>query len=198
MTRKYFAYLQFRKVWYILEDKNINTEQKNKAIENLLNLSLSNNCISPAIAHLNDKSSSETIKSIVSIYWLIGFIEGQRGNFNILYEQAGEVGSCFDIEFSIRIKREENLLYLIKRLFRIPNKITVEQDGYFLLKTKQARALSNIIDRFSIINGSKFKGMKSLYFKLWKKAFFYKNVNTNKVKKIYKILSKLYKKNMIS
>jgi hypothetical protein len=36
--------------------------------------------------------------------------------------------------------------------------------------------------------------MKSLEFKLWKKAFFYKERNIKKVGKIYKIVIKLHKK----
>lgn len=191
LTRKYFSYLQFKKAWSILENNNFTTEQKNEAIENLLNNSLSNNYVSPAISHLNDKSSYETIKSAISIYWLAGFIEG-KGNFGVLYEQ-----SVFIVEFSIRIKREEALLYFIKRFLHIPNKVILEQNGFLLLKTKQSRAISNIIDAFSS-KDCKFKSMKSLYFKLWKKAFYYKNINIKKVAIIYKIMLNLHKKHTIS
>lgn len=195
LTSKYFSYLQFKKVWNILDDKNLNQEEKNKAIENLLNLSLSKIYISPAIIHLNHKSNYEIIKSVVSVYWLIGFIEGQNwSNFRILCEQDGCV---FNPEFSIRIKKEENLLYLIKRLFHISNKIIFEEE-YYLLKTKQSRALQNIINKFSRVGGSsEFQGIKSLHYKLWKRAFFYKNINQKKIAKIYQIMTKLYRKQNI-
>jgi len=126
------------------------------------------------------------MKSVISMYWLAGFIEG-NSNLDILFEQG-----VFNIEFSIRIKREMLLLNLIKRLFHIPNKV-IEQNGYFILKTKHSRAISNIISTFST-KDYKFKGMKSFYFKLWMKAFYYKNININKVAKIYKIILNLRKK----
>jgi len=53
----------------------------------------------------------------------VGFIEG-KGNLDVLYEQ-----DVFNVEFSIRIKRDEILLNLIKRLLHIPNKVIIEQKG---------------------------------------------------------------------
>jgi hypothetical protein len=75
------------------------------------------------------------------------------------------------------------------------NKIIIE-DQNFCLKTTDSDCVSikNIIYIFSL-KAFKFKGMKSLHFKLWKKAFFYNNININpkKVEKIHKILLKLNK-----
>ncbi len=187
LTNKYFFYLRFKEALCILESKSLTQEQKNDGIEKLLNTSLPSDYVSPAISHLSDKSSYETIKSAVSIYWLAGFIEG-KGNLDVLSEQG-----VFNVEFSIRIKRDEILLNLIKRLLHIPNKVIIEQKGW-LLKTRHSRAISNIINFFSS-KACKFKGMKSLEFKLWKKAFYYKN--TNKVAKIHSIILKLHKKKQV-
>lgn len=186
LTSKYFFYLRFKEAWCILENESLTQEQKNDGIEKLLNISLPNDYVSPAISHLSDKSSYETIKSAVSIYWLVGFIEG-KGNLDILYEQG-----VFNVEFSICIKRDEILLNIIKRLLHMPNKVILEQKGW-LLKTRQSRAISNIINVFSS-ETCKFKGMKSLEFKLWKRAFYYKNRNIKKVAQIHRIILKLHKK----
>jgi hypothetical protein len=68
LTRKYFYYLQFKEAWRIIENKSLTTEQKNEAIENLLNILLPADYVSPAIAHLSEKSSHEMIKSVISMY----------------------------------------------------------------------------------------------------------------------------------
>lgn len=83
-----------------------------------------------------------------------------KGKFDVLFEQ-GE----FRLELCIRIKREVALLNLVKRFLHISNKVIIEQNGDFTLKTKNSRAISNIIDIFSA-KDCKFKGMKSLEFKL--------------------------------
>lgn len=179
LTSKYFFYLRFKEAWGILENKSLTTEQKNEAIEKLLNISLPNDYVSPTISHLSDKSSFETIKSAGLKYWLVGFIEG-KGNLDILHEHG-----VFNLEFSIYINRDKVLLNLIKRLLHIPNKVIIEQKGW-LLKTKHSRAISNIIDIFSS-KDCKFKGMKALSFKLWSRAFIRKD-NLKKISKIQRIL----------
>lgn len=192
LTNKYFFYKRFKDGLGILENNRLSTEEKTEALEKLRNISLPVDYISPAISHLTDKSNFETIKSAVSNYWLSGFIEG-RGNFLVVRNEQG----VFHIEFYICIKRDKLLLNLIKRLLHIPNKVIFE-DQRWLLKTKHNRAISNIIEIFSSY-ACKFKGMKSLEFKLWKRAAFYnKKLNFNKVAKIRKITLKLHKKQFMS
>jgi hypothetical protein len=68
LTRKYFSYILFKKVWGILENKSLNFEQKNQAIEKLQSFYTLPE-FSPAISHLNkDECSYEMIKSVVSRY----------------------------------------------------------------------------------------------------------------------------------
>jgi hypothetical protein len=184
LTSKQFSYLRFKEAWYILEDKILTTEQKNEAIKVLLSAQLPGDYVSPALTHLNAKSSYEEIKSVIFINWLAGFTEA-RANIGILPKR-----DAFDIEFSIG-GQDGLLLYLIKRLFHIPNQIVIQKEnGLRYLTTKNSRAISNIIDLFST-GGLKFKGMKSLEFKLWSKAFYYRNTNIKKVAQIHKIMLKL-------
>jgi hypothetical protein len=124
---------------------------------------------------------------VVLINWLAGFIETEA-NLGIFLDRG-----IFNIEFTIGQKLDGLLLYLIKRLLHIPSKIVIKKNGLRYLTTKNSRAISNIIDLFSS-GGPKFKGMKSLVFKLWSKAFYYRNTNIKKVAKIHKIVLKLRKK----
>lgn len=187
LTSKHFNYLRFKEAWRILEDKSLTIEQQNEAIQILLSVQLPNDYVSPAISHLNETSSYEEIKSVVLINWLAGFIETEA-NLGIFLDRG-----IFNIEFTIGQKLDGLLLYLIKRLLHIPSKIVIKKNGLRYLTTKNSRAISNIIDLFSS-GGPKFKGMKSLVFKLWSKAFYYRNTNIKKVAKIHKIMLKLRKK----
>ena len=83
-----------------------------------------------------------------------------KNSFNLLLKQ-----DKYKAEFSIKIKNEEVLLNLIKRLFHIPNNIIIENNGWFILKTTQSRAITNIIKFFSPLN-RKFKGMNSFKFNI--------------------------------
>ena len=99
-----------------------------------------------------------------------------------------EKGVFFPV-FYILIK-DVAILKLIKRVFHIPNQIITEENGYFRLKTRHSRAISNIIGVFSA-KDCKFKGMKSLYFTLWEKAFNYKK--TNALVKLVRISNLIHK-----
>lgn len=74
---------------------------------------------------------------------------------------------------------------LIKRKLHIPGKI-VNYPNSNVLKTKNKRVILKLKDRFV----GEFKGMKSLEFKLWSKALYYRETNLEKVNRIYSILIK--------
>jgi hypothetical protein len=187
LSCKHFSYIRFKEAWCILEDKSLTIEQKNEALKFLLSVQLPNDYVSPAISQFNETSSYEEIKSVVLINWLVGFFEAEA-NLEISLDRG-----IFNIEFSIGQKLDGLLLNLIKRLLHIPNKTVIKENGLRYLTTKNSRAISNIINLIST-GGHKFKGVKSLEFKLWSKAFYYRDTNIKKVAKIYKIMLKLRKK----
>jgi hypothetical protein len=116
---------------------------------------------------------------------LVGFTEAE-GNFGIFPDRGR-----FNIEFSLAQKLDKILLLLIKRLLHIPSNVNYKkQQNIYVLNTKNSRSITNIIDLFA----GKLKGIKSLEFKLWSKANYYKNTNIDKVSKIHKIVLKLRKK----
>lgn len=145
--------------------------------------------ISPGLRHLNVNSNNEEIKSVITKIWLIGFVEA-AGNFKIL-----EGCDRFETEFKIYLHQDVFLLYLIKRVLRIKNNIKFDKDtNMYFLSTKNSRSISNIIKLFK----DNFKGMKSLEFKLWQKANYYKDKNIKKFLKLSEISLKVKNKNNLS
>lgn len=189
LTSKYYNYLRFKKAYDILENKDLSTVIKNKMIEELLSQKLPMDYVSPAISHLSELSSYEEIADAISIYWLAGFTEAE-GNFGVFPDRGR-----FNIQYTLAQKLDKILLQLIKRLLHISSIVTYNKTtDMHVLSTKNSRSIQNIIDTFR----GEFKGMKSLEFKLWSKANYYKKTNIDKVSKIHKIISKLRGKNRIN
>ena len=185
LTSKHFNYLRFKEAYLILENHNISTEEKNSKINILLDKIMEDYYISPPLSNLRFDSSYEEINLIISKEWLTGFTEAE-GNFGIFKDS-----DKFVIEFTIVQKLDRFLLELIKRIFHIPGKVIYNPNRNInILKTKNSRAINNIIDFYQ----GQFKGMKSLEFKLWSKANYYKNKDLNKVAQIQKIILKLRNK----
>lgn len=162
LTCKHFSYLRFKEAWRILEDKSFTTDQKNEEIKRLLSCDIlkPSDFISPAIAHLNETSSHEEIRSTISASWLVGFTEA-KGNFEICPD-----GEIFCIGYTLVLESDKLLSQLIKRFLHIPSNVNYNSSkNVYALKTKNSRAISNLIDLFSS-KGRKFKGIKSLEFKL--------------------------------
>lgn len=186
LTSKYFNYQRFKKAYDILENKNITTTIKNKMIEELLSEKLPVDYVSPAISHLSENSSYEEIANTISIYWLAGFIEAE-GNFGVIPDRGR-----YNIEFALVQKLDKFLLLLIKRFLHISSNVNYsDKKNLHVLSTKNSRSIQSIIDLFKGI----FKGMKSLEFKLWSKANYYKTTRIDKVSKIHRILLKVRNKN---
>lgn len=192
LTSKEFHYIEFKKAYSILENDNLTTLEKKNIIDNLIKTPIPENYISTALKiidpSLKDGSfSQEKLKLIphsnilntISYDWLTGFIEAE-GDFGVIAFQ-----DIFYLEFYITQKLDPVLLEFIRRIFHIPGKLVYsEERGIYQLKTKNSRAIQNII---KILDG-RLKGIKSLKFKLWSKAFNFRNTNLIKVAKIYQII----------
>jgi len=189
LTHKYYYYILAKKVLCILDNENMTTKLKNAEIEKTLKNKLARGYLSPAISHLTASSSYEEIKSTLSNVWLVGFTEA-LGKFSVSAD-TGRYYTKFTLAF---LDLDRLLLQLIKRILHIPNPVNVTSKNCCVITTSHSRAILNIIKLFT----DKYIGMKSLEFKLWSKANYYKYSNTGKVSKIHKILQNLEEKNTIS
>ena len=115
--------------------------------------------------------------------WLIGFTEAE-GCF-----RADIKTSRFTYEIT---QKEKGVLETIKNKFKMKNKIIYNKYGFFKLSSSNSRVIENII-KFYGKKEKKMRGIKSLEFKLWKKAIYYNkkdNKKDNKLK-LKQILKKI-------
>lgn len=202
LTSKEFSYIKFKKAYTILENNNLTALEKNNQIKILINTPIPENYLSTALknldlsAKLDESLSQENLKLIphsdilklISYDWLAGFIEA-KGNFDVILasEASGGSKNKFEVEFNIT-QNNTILLEFIRRIFHIPGKLIYsEERDICQLKTKNSRAIKNIIED---LNG-RLKGVKSLEFKLWSKAFYSRDTNLTKVAKIYQVIKKI-------
>ena len=185
------CYELFKKAYYLLEDKSLNSELLSQSLvgleaelNSLLNLKINKinqDLVNPHYSHLNTESRDEDITSVISESWLIGFVEA-KGRFRI-----ANLDNEFKFEFYIEQKQDKLLLLLIKRVLHIKNVVrSAETDSNnFVLCTRNSYAINNIIKQFS----NKFRGINSLNFKIWSRAYLRDN-NQTKIAKSYNLLTK--------
>ena len=181
LTRKYFNYKKFKEAFNILDNINLSFKEKNELIEKLIILKPDINYINPIWSKLINK---DNIKEIISKEWLIGFIEAE-GSFYI-----SKNISNYTHHFNICQQSDKYLLDAIKIILRIKaNVYYYKKDKCYYLETKNKNSIKYII---YFVDGF-LKGVKSLEFKLWKRAFNNK-YNNKKLEKIQSIMRKLRKK----
>jgi hypothetical protein len=223
LTSKYFSYQKFKKAYEILENPNLSTKEKDNLLLNLKSEQMPRYYISPAweavnseVNNTNDAKSLMSkweeshnttlslfktidlnyIKNSLTVYWLIGYIEA-TGSFIINKDSKPVIGFLIMTSDSL-------ILHLIKRILHIVNEVRYSQvNQIYSLFTSNDRAIQNIINFIKKIQSrkhenAKLRGVKSLMFKLWSKAYYYKDINLKKFNKLAKILLSVKAKNNIS
>lgn len=194
LTYKFKSYELFKKAYYLLENKNLDREQLflslvelEAELNRLLNFKINKinqDLVNPYYSDLNIESRYENIISVISKFWLIGFVE-TKGRFIIVI-----LDNEFKFEFYIEQKQDELLLFYIKRILHIKNVVrSPDTFNNFVLSTRGKYAIDNIIKYFS----NSFIGINSLIFNIWSRAYL-RNNNQTKLKKSYLLLTKLNNK----
>lgn len=184
LTRKYFNYKKFKEAFNILENIDLSFKEKNELIEKIRVLKPDINYINPILSKFINK---DNIEEIINKEWLIGFIEAE-GSFFICKNILNYIHY-----FSICQQNDKYLLNAIKTILRIKANVYYnEKDKCYYLQTKNKKSIKYIIYFF---NGY-LKGVKSLEFKLWKRAFNNK-YNNKKLEKIQLIMRKLRKEKFL-
>nr|YP_009463013.1 homing endonuclease [Pleurotus citrinopileatus]AUW35255.1 homing endonuclease [Pleurotus citrinopileatus] len=163
LTSKKFDYDKFKKAYFILSDKSLNSLEKDKIIFKLLSELKSADYVSSAWSLINNKISNfEDASKIMSKSWLIGFTEAE-GSFYLVLKSKDRLVHAFEINQ----KLDEIVLIAIKHILHISTKVNYKKAGYFSLNTTNTRAIENIINYYS----NTMKGIKSLEFRIWQRSY---------------------------
>ena len=160
-TSKYYHYNLFKQAAFILNDKNLTRERKNRQLTNLQEAKcIPNNYVSPAWKNVNiDSLSKIDVGDIISKPWLVGFTEAE-GSFFIRAKDS----TRYTHGFTITQKLDLVVLIAISLILSIP---LVKYKTYRAVTTTNSSSISFIIDYYT----NTMKGIKSLEFRIWARSF---------------------------
>lgn len=174
-TSKEFNYLKFKEAIKIWEDTNFTKDEKINKIKEIKNTLIPINYIS------NICKNENNINNIINKDWLIGFTEAE-GSF---YIRKNVNKYC--LEFGITQKLDPFLLESIKNYLKIDSKIYYnKKNNFYKIQTKNKETIKYLINFYL----NTMKGMKSLEFKIWARAYYFIE-NPKKIEKCKTILNNL-------
>lgn len=180
LTSKQFNFERFKKAFYILNNNNLSSLEKNSKLNELKLLKINSSYISPIFenSEIDYKKLDNMTPNFTEIFklikkpWLIGFIEAE-GSFYITKKDIDR----YEMGFGITQKLDPHVLYCIKHLLVLKSNVRKkEKHNYYILDTTNKKDILNIIDYFQ----ESMKGMKSFEFKIWSKCI--NKTNSEKLK----------------
>nr|AAC72264.1 COI i1 protein [Cyclocybe aegerita] len=163
LTSKHFNYIKFKKAQQILSNSSLNKLDKDTLIYNLINSKPSVDYISPIWSIVNNEVSNfDAASKVMSKAWLIGFTEAE-GSFYLVQKTQGRLVHGFEITK----KLDKIVLIAIKHILGISTNVKVTKLGTFTVVTTNSRAIENIINYFK----NTMKGMKSIEYRIWSRAY---------------------------
>jgi hypothetical protein len=183
LTSKMFNYDKFKQAYYILENDNLNKDEKDEKLFQLKNNIVPKDYISPAwnSACLPLQSVND-INNVMTKPWLVGFIEAE-GSFYLVSKDITRIVHGF----GLTPKLDSIVLQAIGFILHIPTKVKFKTNhNYYILDTTNSRAIENIIKYFK----NTMKGMKSLEYRIWSRSYVKNKGNFIELSKIRDILRK--------
>lgn len=186
LTCKKFDYIKFKQALFILNNINISKAEKNIKLCNLKDSVIPKNYRSPVWSNIKlPLADVNTINSIMSKPWLTGFIEAE-GSFYLVSKSSTRIVHGF----GLTQKLDDIVLQAIRLVLRVSSKVKYKElHNYYILDTTNSRAIENAIDYFK----NEFKGIKSLEYKIWARAYNKNKGDYNKLLKIRETIRKIRK-----
>lgn len=177
LTTKYFDYIKLKKALAILNNNDLSKEDKNTQIQNIKNLKPSCDYISPAWSNATlPLTDVKSVNNVMTKNWLVGFIEAE-GSFYLVKKDYNRIVHGF----GLTQKLDKIVLESIGILLHITTKVKYKDlYNHYILDTTNSRAIENIIEYFK----STMKGVKSLEYKIWARAY---TKHKNNFEKLYEI-----------
>jgi hypothetical protein len=138
---------------------------------------------------MNPSLDINTVKSVMSKSWLVGFIEAE-GSFYLTTKDSRRIVHGF----GLTQKLDKIVLDAIGVILHIGNPVRYKElYNHYLLDTTNSRAIENIIDFFK----DTMKGMKSVEYRIWTRSYKIHKGDYNKLYDVREIIRKL-RKNLVS
>lgn len=186
LTTKYFDYVKFKKALTILNNINLSKQDKNLRLLAIKNSKANNEYISPIWRTVNlPLVDIKSAKQVMTKSWLVGFIEAEGSFYLVNIESNGIVHG-----FGVTQKLDKIVLESIAFVLHINTIVRYrELHNFYILDTTNSRAIENIISFFK----NTIKGMKSLEYKIWARAYTKNKGNFNKLLEIRNTIRRLRK-----
>ena len=186
LTSKYFDYIKFKKALYILNDNDLNKDNKYKKLMELKNARKEDNYLSPVWNNISlPLNDIYMVQNIMSKSWVVGFIEAE-GSFYLVSKDPIRIVHGF----GLTQKLDSIVLESLRLLFHIPNSVRYKEIyNHYILDTTNSRSVENIIDYFK----DTMKGVKSLEYKIWARSYIKYKGNFDKLSSIRNTIRKIRK-----
>ncbi len=186
LTTKYFDFVKFKKALTILNNVNLSKQDKSVKLLAIKNSKVSNDYKSPAWNNTNlPLVNVNSVKDVMSKSWLVGFIEAE-GSFYLVSKDSNRIVHGFGLTQKLDKLVLQGIAYMLHINTNIRYK---ELHNYYILDTTNSRAIENIILFFK----DTMKGIKSLEYKIWARAYTKNKGDFNKLLNIRNIIRKLRK-----
>jgi LAGLIDADG endonuclease len=186
LTTKYFDYVKFKKALTILNNVNLSKQDKDIKLMAIKNSKVNIDYISPAWKSTNlPLTNVNSVIHIMSKSWLVGFIEAE-GSFYLVSKDFNRIVHGFGLTQKLDKVVLEGIAFMLHIKTNVKYK---ELHNYFILDTTNSRAIENIILFFK----DTMKGMKSLEYKIWARAYTNNKGDYNKLLSTRNIIRKLRK-----
>jgi len=138
------------------------------------------NYISPVWEKVNYVvNDTNTAKSIMSKYWLVGFTEAE-GSFYIVKKNSTRLVHGFEITQKLDI-------LVLESIARILGISVIKKKTYNTVVTTNSRAINNIIAYYK----NTMKGMKALEYRIWARSFNKYKGNYIELNKVRNLIRKI-------
>ena len=186
LTSKYFDYSRFKQALYLLNDKDISKEQRDKELLILKNSKKDDKYLSPVWNNLSlPLTDINIIKGIVTKPWIVGFIEAE-GSFYLVSKDSNRIVHGF----GLTQKLDNIVLESIRLLLHIPSKVRFKEiHNHYILDTTNSKTIEHLIDYFK----DTMKGVKSLEYKIWARSYTKYKGNYDKLSNIRDTIRKIRK-----
>lgn len=190
LTSKYFYFQKLKKALLVLKDESLSKEERNLKLTNLKDSRVNFNYVSPAWENAAlPLKSVDYVNGVVSKPWLVGFIEAE-GSFYLAGQSPAKDSKSIVHGFGLTQKLDEVVLQAIGLILHIPTAVKYKElHNHYILDTTNSRAIENIISYFH----NTMKGVKSLEYKIWARAYSKHKGNFSRLSEIRDLIRKIKK-----